>query len=325
VGILKTEQKGLVSDMIASFEPTVSKIVRNVSRVILGKEATIRMVMAAFLSRGHVLLEDVPGVGKTVLGRALALSLGLGFKRIQFTPDLLPTDVTGLNIYDRNTGSFQFMEGPVFTDFLLADEINRATPRTQSALLEAMGENQISVDGQTHPLSPFFFVLATQNPIEYEGTFTLPEAQLDRFMVRVQIGYPDPKTEQKVILDQKVSHPLSALESVVDQSEVEDLLGIPRTIVISEAVAAYIVKIVHATRSHPSLLLGASPRGSIALMRIASVLAMMEGRDHMLPDDVKACVHSVLGHRVIQTTESKIRRETTRDILDDVLSKTAVV
>lgn len=306
-------------------ESTTHQIVQHVSKVIRGKTEAIRMVLAAFMSRGHVLLEDVPGVGKTILGRAMAISLGLTFKRIQFTPDLLPTDVTGLNIFDRNTSAFHFMEGPVFTDFLLADEINRATPRTQSALLEAMGENQITVDGQTHALSPFFFVLATQNPIEYEGTFTLPEAQLDRFMVQVHIGYPDLQTEKQVIIDQQQIHPLEGLKPVVDRSQVEKLLSIPKKVIISEAVTDYIVRIVHATRSHPSLLLGASPRGSISLMRIASALAMMEGRDHILPDDVKACVHSVLGHRVIQSTESKIRRENTRDILDEILGKTAVV
>lgn len=307
------------------FESTTHQIVQHVSKVIRGKTEAIRMVLAAFMSRGHVLLEDVPGVGKTILGRAMATTLGLKFKRIQFTPDLLPTDVTGLNIFDRNTSSFHFMEGPIFTDFLLADEINRATPRTQSALLEAMGENQITVDGQTHGLSPFFFVLATQNPIEYEGTFTLPEAQLDRFMVQVHIGYPDLETEKQVILDQQQSHPLEGLTPAVDSSQVERLLATPKQIIISEAVTDYIVRIVHATRSHPSLLLGASPRGSISLMRIASALAMMDGRDHMLPDDVKASVHSVLGHRVIQTTESRIRRETTREILDEILGKTAVV
>ncbi|ANE42357.1 magnesium chelatase [Fervidobacterium ngatamarikiense] len=301
------------------------RVIENVEKVIKGKSEQIKIVLAAMYAGGHVLLEDVPGVGKTILARSLAISLGLNFKRVQFTPDLLPTDLTGLSIYDRKTETFVFREGPVFTDILLADEINRATPRTQSALLEAMAERQVTVDGVTHKLSNNFFVIATQNPIEYEGTFPLPEAQLDRFTIRISLGYPDKESEMEILESQKVRHPIDELKAVGTSEEFSNEKLRVREVKISQEVKEYIVNIVDATRRHESLKYGSSPRGSLALMHVSMAWAYINGRDFVLPDDVKKVAPYVLIHRIIQNTESKILREAKEDILNDILEKVPVV
>ncbi|AIY87190.1 MULTISPECIES: MoxR family ATPase [unclassified Thermotoga] len=303
----------------------IERVINNIEKVIKGKREAIEVVVAALLAKGHVLMEDVPGVGKTMLARALALSLGVDFRRVQFTPDLLPTDLTGLYIYDRKKEDFVFKKGPVFTDVLLADEINRATPRTQSALLEAMAEGQVTVDGVTHRLSERFFVIATQNPIEYEGTFPLPEAQLDRFMICVKMGYPDEEAEIQMLTSQEKEHPISQLEPVMNPDELSELQKKVRNVFVSDEVKKYIVDIASATRNHPSLLLGMSPRGSIALMHFSMALAFMGGRDFVLPDDVKRAAVYVIPHRVIQSAESKLKREKKEDIVREILDRVKVV
>jgi len=301
------------------------EILENVGKVIKGKDDVVKIVLAAILARGHVLMEDVPGVGKTMLARAIARSFNMDFKRIQFTPDLLPTDLTGLYIYDKKTGDFIFKKGPIFTDILLADEINRATPRTQSALLEAMAENQVTIDGVTHKLSENFFVIATQNPIEYEGTFPLPEAQLDRFMISVKMGYPDEKSEVEILESQIKEHPIETLEPVATSEELSKMRKKVREILVSDDVKKYIVEIVRKTRNHPSLFLGSSPRGSIFIMHLSMALAFMEERDFVLPDDVKEAARYVLPHRVIQNTESKLKRERKEDIINEVIESVKVI
>ncbi|AJG41511.1 magnesium chelatase [Thermotoga sp. RQ7] len=303
----------------------IEKVILNVEKVIKGKREAIKAVVATLLAKGHVLMEDVPGVGKTMLARSLAISLGVDFKRVQFTPDLLPTDLTGLYIYDRKKEDFVFKKGPIFTDVLLADEINRATPRTQSALLEAMAEGQVTVDGITHRLSDRFFVIATQNPIEYEGTFPLPEAQLDRFMTCVKMGYPDEKAEMEMLTSQEKDHPVEHLGPVLNAEELTDLQKAVRNVFVSDDVKRYIVDIANATRNHPSLLLGMSPRGSVALMHFSMALAFMEGRDFVLPDDVKKAALYVIPHRVIQSAESRLKREKKEDIVKEILDHVKVV
>ena len=301
------------------------RIVENIKKVIKGKDEKIKLVLAEMYAGGHVLLEDVPGVGKTVLARSIAVSLGFDFKRVQFTPDLLPTDLTGLSIYDRKSENFVFKEGPLFTNILLADEINRATPRTQSALLEAMAERQVTVDGITRKLSNNFFVIATQNPIEYEGTFPLPEAQLDRFMARVSLGYPDKESEMEVLESQIFIHPIEQLEPVGSAEEFTKEKENVRHVKVSSEVKEYIVNIVEATRNHQSLKYGASPRGSLALMHMSMAWAYINGRDFVLPDDVKKVAPYVLVHRVIQSTESKILRESKEEIIEDIINKVPVI
>lgn len=301
------------------------RIVENIKKVIKGKDEKIKLILAEMYAGGHVLLEDVPGVGKTVLARSIAVSLGLDFKRVQFTPDLLPTDLTGLSIYDRKSENFIFKEGPLFTNILLADEINRATPRTQSALLEAMAERQVTVDGITRKLSNNFFVIATQNPIEYEGTFPLPEAQLDRFMARVSLGYPDKESEMEVLKSQIFIHPIERLEPVGSAEEFTKEKENVRHVKVSDEVKEYIVNIVEATRNHQSLKYGASPRGSLALMHMSMAWAYINGRDFVLPDDVKKVAPYVLVHRVIQSTESKILRESKEEIIEDIINKVPVI
>lgn len=304
-----------------------SAIARNVEQVILGKGDVIEMLMVALLCEGHVLLEDVPGTGKTMLARSIAISLGGEFKRLQCTPDLLPNDVTGVSVFNQQTGEFEFRPGPVFVNVLLADEINRATPRTQSALLEAMQEQQVTVDGITRPLPRPFIVLATQNPIEYEGTFPLPEAQLDRFLMRLSVGYPSPTDERQILGKISREHPINRLTPVVFEhgNGLEILLEmIPRVwdVFVDDSLAEYIIKLVEATRSHPDLLLGASPRASLAVYKAAQALAAVRGRDHVLPDDIKLLTPYTLLHRLIVRPESELRGRTSRTILADILNNT---
>ena len=297
-------------------------VIENVEKVIVGKRPAIELAMVALFCEGHVLIEDVPGVGKTMLARAVAISLGCSFKRLQCTPDLLPSDVTGVSIYDQKTGEFRFRPGPAFVNILLADEINRATPRTQSALLEAMGEYQITADGVTRPLPRPFLVLATQNPIEYEGTFPLPEAQLDRFLLRISLGYPTAEEEDQILINLRRKHPIDTIGRVV---EADDLLGLQPDVwdvTVDETVRSYIVRLVRATRQHPDLALGASPRGSLGLYKAAQALAAIQGRDYVLPDDVKRLAMPALAHRLIVRPESALRGRDDRGILKAILDET---
>ena len=294
----------------------------NVERVIVGKRSAIELLIVALLCDGHVLIEDVPGVGKTMLARALAISLGGVFKRLQCTPDLLPNDVTGVSVYNQRSGQFEFRPGPVFVNVLLTDELNRATPRTQSALLECMGESQVTVDGETHALPRPFLVLATQNPIEYEGTFPLPEAQLDRFLMRLHLGYPAPAEERQVVLNLRRRHPIESLSQVVDGTQVAALQQQVWEVHVDDTVHDYILRLVLATRKHPDLSLGASPRGTIALFKAAQALAALQGRDYVLPDDVKRLAAPILEHRLIVSPESSLRGRTAAWVMADILQQT---
>ncbi len=292
--------------MTTKIQETGEKVVANVERVIVGKHNEVRLALVALMCRGHLLIEDVPGTGKTVLAKALARSLGCSFRRIQFTPDLLPSDVTGLSIYNQKTQEFEFRPGPIMAQVVLADEINRATPKTQSSLLECMDERQATIDGVTHQMPDPFLVIATQNPIEYEGTFALPEAQLDRFMLRIRMGYPQPIDEIVILDEQKRTHPLDALDEVVGLEELREMQGSIREIHVESSISDYIVRLVNGTRNHPDVYLGASPRGSIALYRASQAFAGLLGRDYVIPDDVKALAEAALAHRLIIKTSSTI-------------------
>ncbi|MBO8160983.1 MAG: MoxR family ATPase [Thermosipho sp. (in: Bacteria)] len=303
----------------------MSLILKNVSKVIKGKDEKIKIITSCLLAGGHVLLEDVPGVGKTMLARTLAKTFDLDFKRVQFTPDLLPTDLTGLYIFERGTNKFVFKKGPLFTDVLLADEVNRATPRTQSALLEAMEERQVTVEGNTHKLSDVFFTIATQNPIESEGTFPLPEAQLDRFMIRISMGYPDKEHELKMLLSQVDHHPIEDITPVISRDELNRIITEIKEVKLSESVLDYIIDIIKATRNHEDIKVGASPRASIVLMKLARAYAYLEEREYVLPDDVKYLAPFVLNHRLILTIEAKIKRVSPFEIIEEVLNNVKVV
>jgi MoxR-like ATPase len=296
-----------------------SRIIDNVATVIVGKREAIELATVALLADGHILIEDVPGVGKTTLAKALARSVGLSFKRVQFTPDLLPSDVTGVTIFNQKTREFEFREGPVMAQLLLADEVNRATPKTQSALLEAMEERQLTVDGVTYALPEPFLVLATQNPIEYEGTFPLPEAQLDRFLMRVNLGYPERQDELQVLASRQRDKPMDNIQQIVTLEEFFTAQEAVKDVYVDPLVSNYIVDIARATREHADVYLGASPRGSLGLFRAGQALAAVSGRDYVVPDDVKRLAESVLSHRVIVSPAARIRSVDTRAIVAGIL------
>jgi MoxR-like ATPase len=295
------------------------RVVENVEKVIFGKHEVVQLTLTALLSDGHLLIEDVPGVGKTMLARSLATSIGGRFQRIQFTPDMLPSDVTGVSIYNQKTLEFEFRPGPIMAQIVLTDEINRATPKTQSALLEAMEERQITVDGVTHFLDRPFLVMATQNPIEYEGTFPLPEAQLDRFLMRISLGYPDAEQEIDILDAQQYHHPIEDLDQVIDVEELLWAQGQIRDMYIDPLIKEYIVNLVNATRRHPDIYLGASPRGSLALYRTCQARAVIQGRDYVIPDDVKALAEVTLAHRLIVSPSARIKDVDPRGIVAEIL------
>ncbi|MEW5868986.1 MAG: MoxR family ATPase [Chloroflexota bacterium] len=310
------------------------KIVDNVEQVIVGKRDVIELLVVALLCEGHVLLEDVPGTGKTMLARSMAISLGGTFKRLQCTPDLLPNDVTGVSVYNQQNGQFEFRPGPIFVNILLADEINRATPRTQSALLEAMQEQQVTVDGVTRSLPRPFLVMATQNPIEYEGTFPLPEAQLDRFLMRLPVGYPGPGDERRILINLQREHPINSLKQVdfgsisedgaTSLERLQELQRMVWEVHIDASLQDYIVKLIGATREHPDLALGGSPRASLALFKAGQALAVLRGRDHVIPDDIKYLVPYILTHRLIVRPESELRGRSAPVVLEEILSNTSL-
>ncbi len=296
----------------------------NIGRVIVGKPATVELLVVALLSHGHVLLEDVPGLGKTTLAKALARSLGCAFHRLQFTPDLLPSDITGVSVFNQKTAEFEFRPGPIMSQIVLADEINRAGPRTQSALLEAMEERQATVDGITRPLPRPFLVIATQNPIELEGTFPLPEAQLDRFLLRLSLGYPEREEEREILRRFRTSDPLAELQPVASGEQIEALAAECRQVHVSQAVETYILTLVRATRDNPAVALGASPRGAMALYRTAQSLAAIHGRSFVVPDDVQALITPTLAHRLMPSGQSRLRGKAVIDILREVVAKVPV-
>jgi len=298
---------------------TAQKIIDNVEKVIVGKHEEVQLTLVGLLCQGHILIDDVPGVGKTMLAKSIARSLGCAFKRIQFTPDMLPSDVTGVSIYNQSTGQFEFRPGPVMAHVVLTDEINRATPKTQSALLEAMEERQVTVDGVTHQLARPFMVLATQNPIEYEGTFPLPEAQLDRFLMRMSLGYPSPADEIRILDAQQYVHPIETIEMVVDADELLEMQEQVKDIYVHDAIKEYIVSLVGATRQHPDIYLGGSPRGSLALYKTSQARAALLGRDYAIPDDVKALAQVTLAHRLIVNPSARIKEVDPRTVIKEIL------
>lgn len=300
------------------------EIVDNVSKVIVGKQPVIKRALAAVIAKGHILIEDVPGVGKTMLAKSISSSIGCSFKRIQFTPDLLPSDIVGVSIYNQSTREFQFRPGPVMAQIVLVDEINRATPKTQSALLEAMEELQVSVDGVTRPLEQPFIVMATQNPIEYEGTFPLPEAQLDRFLMRISLGYPSFTDELSVIEQQEKTHPIDELEAVASPEDVIKLQEAAKNVYVDTAVREYIVGLIEATRNHEDVSLGASPRASLGMFRAVRGMAILRDRDYAIPDDVKELAYAVLAHRLILSPAARMRGLHTGQVIDGLLESVAV-
>jgi MoxR-like ATPase len=304
---------------------SLDRLGRNIAEVFLGKPEAIQWVLTSLLAEGHVLIEDVPGIGKTLLARALANSLGCTFQRIQFTPDLLPSDIIGSTVFHQTNAEFIFKPGPLFTQVVLADEINRTTPRTQSALLEAMNDRQVSVDGKTWPLGPPFMVLATQNPYEFEGTYPLPESQLDRFLMRVRIGYPDREAEKEILLRHRAGEPIQQLRAVMDGAEVVGLQNMVRQIPVDDQINDYILELVEATRNHPEIYLGASTRAALSLYRAAQALAVLECRDYVVPDDVKRLAVPVLAHRLItRSPRQQTNKDTGEIIIEEILNQTPV-
>jgi MoxR-like ATPase len=309
---------------MSEVQEVASRLVDNIERVIIGKRGPVQLTVLGLLAQGHMLIEDVPGTGKTVLAKSVARSVGCKFQRIQFTPDMLPTDVTGVSVFNQKSREFEFRPGPIHAQIVLADEINRATPKTQSALLEAMEERQVTVDGTTHPLQRPFMVLATQNPIEYEGTFPLPEAQLDRFLLRIELGYPGKEEEIEVFDRQQFVHPIEGLEQVVTTEELLSAQKAIREIYLDSLVKEYIVEITRRTRIHPDVYLGASPRGGLAIYRLSQARAAMFGRDYVLPDDVKVLAETALGHRIIVGPAARIKDIEPSTIVQDILDNVPV-
>jgi MoxR-like ATPase len=309
---------------MADVQAIANRIVENVERVIVGKRSAVQLTVLGLLCQGHILIEDVPGVGKTVLAKSLSKSVGCKFQRIQFTPDMLPSDVTGVSVFNQKNREFEFRPGPIHAQIVLVDEINRATPKTQSALLEAMEERQVTVDGRTYPLDSPFMVLATQNPIEYEGTFPLPEAQLDRFLLRIKLGYADKSQEIEVLDRQQYVHPLQALEQAVTVEELRSAQEAIKEIYIDPQVKDYIVEVARRTRQHPDVYLGSSPRGALAIYRLGQARAAMFGRDFVLPDDVKALAGSALNHRIIVGPAARIKDVEPTTIIEDILDRLPV-
>ena len=312
---------------MSDIEPVQSltqRVSANVERVILGKHQEIELALIALLCQGHLLIEDVPGVGKTMLARAIAKSLGCSFKRLQFTPDMLPSDVTGVSVFNQKTREFEFRPGPVFAQIVLTDEVNRATPKTQSALLECMEEHQVTVDGITYPMPQPFLVMATQNPIEYEGTFPLPEAQLDRFMIRIHLGYPENKDEMAILDAQQFAHPIDEAQQVASAEELLMAQRAVKQVYVDGLVKEYILGLIEATRKHPDIYLGASPRGSLALYKTAQARAAIQGRDYVIPDDIKALAEPTLAHRLIVSPAARLKNIDSRTVTDELIHSVAV-
>jgi MoxR-like ATPase len=309
---------------VSTASDTVTRVTENVARVVHAPEDTLRFSVLTLISEGHLIIEDFPGVGKTMLAKALARSIDCSFSRIQFTPDLLPSDVTGVNVFDQRTNEFEFRPGPVFANILLVDEINRASPKTQAALLECMQENQVTVDGVSYPLGRPFMVLATQNPIEYEGTYPLPEAQLDRFTMRLAIGYPQLQEEARMLSEQTSAPPLESLEPVASAAEINEVIEEAQRVYVEESVNRYVVALLRHTRGDERLYLGASPRAGIALLRVAKALALSEGREYVLPDDVKAVATPVLAHRLILGPEARASGLSAADLIAETVQRTPV-
>jgi MoxR-like ATPase len=310
--------------LMTDVQGIANKLVDNIENVIVGKRSAVQLTVLGLFCQGHMLIEDVPGVGKTVLAKAVARSVGCKFQRIQFTPDMLPTDVTGVSVYNQKTMEFEFRPGPIHAQIVLADEINRATPKTQSALLEAMEERQVTVDGITHHLTPPFMVLATQNPIEYEGTFPLPEAQLDRFMLRIQLGYPEKSEEIEILDRQRFVHPIEQIEQAISVEELKEAQNAIKEIYLDDLIKEYVVDIVRQTRIHPDVYLGSSSRGALAIYRLSQARAAIYGRDYVLPDDVKALAEPALSHRIIVGPAARIKDVAPSAIVQDILDNLAV-